>query len=245
MARAKQLRRRSDTGRATGSGLPIDFAGGPTIDPTENVKDLSEALSRRQDDLRDINNQYILQRVIAVEEVAKLRAEHAKEINELNNDRLEKIRAVDNLNATRSEERAGEGIKALAVQTAAIAEAGRTTAANTAAQIATQLTTLFAESNKRLSALELAMSEGRGKQAVADPQMERLALMVEQLAARETKQTGKTEGMSDLWKLIVAGAALLGALNALGVFNRSPSPVYTPAPYGTQLPTTPPAAVPR
>src|SRR4026207_2600159 len=124
MARAKQLRRRSDPGRAPGSGSAVDVAGGATIDPSESVKDLSEALSRRQDDLRDINNQYILQRVIAVEEVAKLRAEHAKEINELNNDRLEKIRAVDNLNATRSEERAGEGMKAVAVQTAALAEAG-------------------------------------------------------------------------------------------------------------------------
>jgi len=40
-----------------GGGLPVDFAGGPTVDPTENVKDLSEALSTRQDDLRTLTKE--------------------------------------------------------------------------------------------------------------------------------------------------------------------------------------------
>jgi hypothetical protein len=253
MARRRQRdgqenRRRAPSG---GSGLPVDFVGGPTVDPTENVKDLSQALSERQDDLREINNLYLLQRVIAVEEVAKIRAKHAKEINQLNNDRLEKIRQVDNLNAQRSEERAGEGIKALATQTASIAEASRTTAANTAAQIATQLTTLFAESNKRISALELSSSEGRGKQAVADPQMERLAGMVEKLATREATVSGKSEGTSDSAKVIIAALGMLLTLTALYTFTQrppttaAPQVIYVPAPAGALLPTTPPQPTPR
>ena len=33
-------------------GIPVDSAGGPTVDPTKNVLDLVEAANRRQDDLR-------------------------------------------------------------------------------------------------------------------------------------------------------------------------------------------------
>jgi len=245
----QENRRRSVVG---GGGLPVDFQGGPTVDPTENVKDLSEALSRRQDDLRSINNLYILQRVKAVEEVAKLRAKHAKEINQLNKDRLEKIRQVDNLNAQRSEERAGEGIKALAQQTASIADASRTTAANTAAQIATQLTTLFAESNKRISALELSSSEGRGKQAVADPMMEQLIGEMRHLTAQRAVDMGRTAGMGDTAKTIIGALGLLLTLTALYSFTQRPSAptpapqvIYVPAPAGALLPTTPPQPAPR
>jgi len=238
------IKRRRQT--MNGGSLPVNFMGGPTVDPTENVKDLSEALSQRQDDLREVNNEYLKARMDAIEQVAELRAEHAKELSALNNDRLEKIRAVDNLNASRSEERAGEGIKALAMQTASIAEAGRTTAANTAAQIATQLTTLFAESNKRLSALELSSSEGRGKQAVSDPQMERLASMVEKLATREAAVTGKSEGMSDSVKMVLAALTFITAMLGFYTFTQRGAPaqpqaqvIYVPAPAGALLPTTP------
>lgn len=153
---------------ATPRGIGIDAWGGGAVDPTENVKSLSEASARRQDDLRDANNKYLDCRIKCMEHMAVLRAEHAKEIRLLEADRLEKIRQVDVLNASTAADRAGEAIRALALQTTAIAEAGRTTAANTAAQMAAQLTSLFAESNKRISALELSSSAGTGKSAGAD-----------------------------------------------------------------------------
>jgi hypothetical protein len=244
-------RRRGDHSHS-GRGLGVDFMGGPTVDPTENVKDLSEALSQRQDDLREINNLYLLQRIQAVEKVAKVRAQHAREVNALESNRLDKIRQVDILNASRSEERAGEAIKTLATQTATNAETLRTMVANSASTLATQLTNLFAESNKRISALELSSSEGRGKQAVADPQIERLSVMVEQLASRQAANTGKSEGLSDGWKMLIAAVALFATLSGLGVFDRkAPAPVQAPvyfaAPQGTMVPSpnTNPAAVPR
>jgi len=40
-------------------GLGVDAAGIPVIDPTENVKALSEAANKRQDDLRDWLQKYI------------------------------------------------------------------------------------------------------------------------------------------------------------------------------------------
>jgi len=227
--------------------MGIDFTGGPVVDPTENVKDLSEALSQRQDDLRDINNLYLLQRVIAVEEVAKIRAEHVKEINALEANRLDKIRQVDILNASRSEERAGEAIKTLATQTATNAETLRTMVATSATTLATQLTNLFAESNKRISALELASSEGRGKQAVSDPQLERLSTIVEQLVSSRAQTTGKSEGIGASWLVLLGLVSLIGGLIVIGTFvfvtMRSPAApvtpqvIYVPAPAaGTRAP---------
>ncbi|HXC76862.1 MAG TPA: hypothetical protein VNU19_07415, partial [Candidatus Acidoferrum sp.] len=35
-------------------GIPVDFAGGPTIDPTKNVLDLVRAESKYQDSMREI-----------------------------------------------------------------------------------------------------------------------------------------------------------------------------------------------
>ena len=100
-----------------------------------------------------------------LEKVATMRAEHAKEIRELDVARQSNVRQVDILNANTAELRAQEAIKTLATQTAAIAETGRLAVANTATTIANQLTSLFAESNKRLSALELVGGQTTGKSA--------------------------------------------------------------------------------
>lgn len=220
-------------------GIAVDYYGGPTIDPTENVKDLSRALSARQDDLREINNQYLLQRIIAVEDVARIRAEHARELNDLEANRRDNIRQVDIQNAMRGEERAGEAIKTLAVQTASIAETSRTAAANSASQIATQLTSLFAESNKRISALELSLSEGKGKATVEDPRIQRISELVENLSFGRQNDSGKAAGVDSTWKMIIAAVGLLVALNTLGMLDKfkTPSiPVFAPAPIGTIVP---------
>lgn len=160
------LRRRS----RHGAGLGVDFSGGPVVDPTENVKALSEALSQRQDDLRDLTDKLTDEKIkrmereyIHQEKVSVLRAEFNKEIREMDAARQISVRQVDILNASATELRAGEAIKTLASQTAAIAETGRIAVANTATTMAQQLTNLFAESNKRVSALELSAGQIVGK----------------------------------------------------------------------------------
>jgi hypothetical protein len=232
--------------RSNGRGLGVDALGGPTVDPTENVKDLSQALSERQDDIREINNLYLLTRMKGIEEMASLRAKHAKEINALESNRLDKIRQVDILNASRSEERAGEAIKTLVAQTATNAETLRTMVTNSAATLAAQLTNLFAESNKRLSALELSSSEGRGKQAVADPMMlellaevkglqraragdterrthddpmlDRMMEKLSHLEADRDRGAGKTAGISATTAAIAMGIMMIVGLITIGTF---------------------------
>lgn len=203
-----------------GRGLAVDYYGGPTIDPTENVKDLSKALSERQDDLREINNLYILQRVIAVEEVAKIRAAHAVELATLEANRRDNVRQVDIQNAYRSEERAGEAIKGL---TAALEQR-------------------FFDTNKRISALELSFSEGRGKQLVEDPRLERIYQVVENLSYGRQNDSGKVEGFTAMWKMIIAAVGLLVALNALGVIDRlKATPATVPVTYTVPAVPTAPA----
>jgi predicted metal-dependent hydrolase len=163
---AKTVSRRA----RSSSGLPVDFLGGLAVDPTENVKDLSEALSQRQDDLRDLNNKYLNARIETLEvriknsvKMSRQESTHVAAIIALQMERLDKIRQVDVLNASVAAERVAEAVRTLAIQTATNQEANRNLVATSAAGLATQLTNLFAESNKRLSALELTSSAGAGK----------------------------------------------------------------------------------
>jgi len=185
--------------------------------------------------------------VIHQDRMAVLRAEHAKELRQLDTDRLDKIRQVDVLYANTAAERAGEAIKTLAAQTTSIAEASRAGVAATATNLENRLATLFGENNKRLSALELSFSEGRGKQAVVDPQLAELVTEMRSLSRSRATDTGKREGVSLSWAVLIAAVLLVGAL--LAIRDRTaatvPQVIYVPAPAGSLLPTTPPQAAPR
>lgn len=241
-------------------GLGVDSTGGPTVDPTENVKDLSEALSQRQDDLRNLNNKYLNARIQTIDVKIKslgkaslVETKHVVKILALQMERLDKIRQVDILNASVAAERIAEAVRTLATQTATNQETNRSLVASTSQGLASQLSSLFAESNKRLSALELSYSEGRGKTSVADPAMERIAKLVESMATAQAQERGKaavtdpqvaelisemkavrlagaasggkSAGASQQWAIIATAIAMLAGL--LLIYSRLPS--ATPA----------------
>lgn len=52
------------------------------VDPTENVKDLSEASNRRQDDLRSAQDKLTDEKIRHVAAIVELEAKHAREIRE-------------------------------------------------------------------------------------------------------------------------------------------------------------------
>src|ERR1700691_3492334 len=54
-------------------GPSTDRHNDPVIDPTENVKDLSEASDKRQDDLREMS-------IAHLKEIAQLRDQHQREL---------------------------------------------------------------------------------------------------------------------------------------------------------------------
>src|SRR5687768_11378725 len=108
------------------AGIGLDPFGGPLIDPTQNVKDLTEAANQRQDDLRLLTKELfhaemraISAQVEGLEKRLVLRAEHAKEIRQLETERVNAIRQVDVLAGNTAADRALVAIQTLATQTTA------------------------------------------------------------------------------------------------------------------------------
>ena len=177
-------------------------------DPTANVLLLLNAESRRQDNLRAAEMRH-------VQEIASLRAEHAKEIRYLESDRLEKIRQVDVLAGNTAAERALVAIQTLATSQAAERETLRSMVANTATTIAAQLATTVATINERIAQLERSSYEGKGKQMLTDPLMERLVNRMEGLLESRAGGVGVNVGKAFSWERMVSVVGLLGSLVAI------------------------------
>lgn len=186
-------------------GLAVDSTGNPVIDPSENVKALSEAANKRQDDLREAFNQTMAAELRHIKELAELRAHHQRELDKAESERLNAIRQVDREEVTKSATTALTAIQTLA--------ATQTTQAQS---LATQLGILTAEINKRISALELASSEGKGKQGVSDPMMEKLMSRMDSLLETRSTDSGRSIGANWLWGIIVGGLAFIGMAIGIG-----------------------------
>jgi 1,6-anhydro-N-acetylmuramate kinase len=135
---------------------------GPIVDPTENVKALSEASAKRQDDLRHAQNELIQEKIAHLRDILDQGRLHAREIRDIETKRLDAIRQVDVLNQSIAAARAETAIQTLAATTLASAEALRTTVATTERTLAAQAARDAAAVNERLSALERNLSSGAG-----------------------------------------------------------------------------------
>jgi hypothetical protein len=120
----------------TPPGPGVDATGQAVIDPTENVKALSEADNRRQDDLRkaEARRQEDLRKADAkhTKEIRRLDRSHAKELRDIDgelrraeSERLDAIRLVDKGNIDRAAEVAAASASVLAEQLVANATAAR------------------------------------------------------------------------------------------------------------------------
>ena len=210
-------------------GLGVDSAGGPVVDPTANVLQLVEAANKRQDDLRTAQNELIQEKNRATKElmdvhaahqaeVARLRAEHIKELGAMESNRLNAIRQVD-VTAVRTEaDRSLSAIQTLAAQTATNAETLRTALVNTATTIAASTSATVSALQERIAALEKSSYEGVGKQRVADPMMAALFDKVNAIHLNSAEKTGKTEGISTSWGILLGVIAVLGGLTGFVSF---------------------------
>lgn len=133
------------------------------IDPTENVKALSEASNQRQDDLRAAQDRLTEERVRHLNEIVAMQATHAREIREAESSRLDAIRLVDVSARDAAAQRALDAIRILEATTATMRETLRADVAVTASTIATQSAARDSRIDERISKLELAMSKGEGR----------------------------------------------------------------------------------
>lgn len=199
-----------------GRGLGVDASGGPVVDPTQNVKDLSEAANRRQDDLREAERRYNDLRDLHQKEMANLREKHANELSAKESSRLDSIRQVDREDVAKTAAQANVAIATLAKQTTDLAGTLQTRVQDTATAAETRRSADMTEVNKRLSALELAGSASAGKQTVADPALAELTKQVQTLVSLQTAGTGKSAGINAVWVFVLGAAGLI--ITALGIY---------------------------
>lgn len=183
-------------------GPSTDQDNQPVMDPTDNVMKLVEAANRRQDDLRNAES-------LRSREVADLRAEHAKEIREIESRRLDAIRQVDVAAAKTEADRALTAIQALATKAAIDAENIRTALNATAATIAKQTSDTVGEITTRIAALEKSNYEGQGRSKVADPQIESLVGEMRRLGSNQASSGGERRGGQQMWGYLVGGIGVV------------------------------------
>jgi chromosome segregation ATPase len=193
-------------------GIGVDSFGGHVIDPTENVKALTKAEARRQDDLRKAHEQLNNMRFHYIEKISDLRAAHEQAMADKESARLDSIRQVDVLNGSVSATQAQTAIQTLATSTTNNAENIKTTVAATAKAKDDQLATQFSRIEERLTSVERAQYEGVGKQRVTDPQMQAVIEKLDTVMNRQTSTVSAGEGSSATWKWIALGIGVIGTL---------------------------------
>jgi len=201
-----------------GAGIGVDFRGDPVVDPTQNVISLVDSNAKAVAALREADNRYYDEVVKNLKEMSNLRAQHQRELDGAESARLDSIRQVDREDVNKTAVSAQAAITTLATTTNTMAETLRNQVATVAGVAESRQAAFAADVNKRLSALELSSSEGKGKQTVSDPQMEKLTELVGQLARNQASGAGKGEGMEKMWGWIAAAVML--AVAASGVLVR-------------------------
>ncbi len=213
------------------AGAAIDRYGGMIYDPSANVlslveaavtrlNDLRDAGTRRADELRAVDNQRIDDLRLAesrrVDEIALLRADYQDKLALAESKRIDAIRSVDVGAVAVASERATQQATVLANQVTTSADALRTLVATTAAAMAAQSQNMTTQFTDRLALLEKSQYETKGRAAIGDPQMERLAALVEKLATKESTTTGQREGISMTAAAIMGIVTILSGLAGIG-----------------------------
>lgn len=193
-------------------GLGIDAFGGGVIDPTENVKSLTEAANVRQDDLRALTRELHDTKIASLKEIGNIREKHQARLRKAEAARLDSIRQVDREESNKAATAAQTAIATLAAANLTTAETLRTQVATTAQAAATSLANSMGEVNKRLSALELSYSEGRGKATVESPMMAELVAEMKAMRLASAGNSGQQQGKQDFWGYIIGAVGLLGVI---------------------------------
>lgn len=235
-------------------GMAVDAAGNVAWDPSRNVETTIASETRRQDDLRDAAKELSDVKHAHEQEIGRLREAYQEKIQHAESGRIDSIRQVDREEVAKTAVAANTAIATLAKQTNDLAVTLAKTVTDTATAAEARNSAQYSDTNKRLSALELSSSEGKGKQTVSDPQLEKLAQAVENLSRLQDRGTGKTEGMGDSGRLLLFVFAILTALMGFYTFTQRGSsaasqPQVIVVPAGTPTPSAvqsgPPTQVTR
>lgn len=172
------------------AGLAVDSGGNPAVDPTANVIALTRAEARRQDDLREASERFILAKIEAAGELESMRQDNSRLLRELEtrriddlinlraqlegqlaqkeSERIDAIRTVDANAVQNATESAADRASVLAQNVDSSAEALRSLVASTEASVAAAaeqsnnaLTTALERSTSALSARIAALEQAQ------------------------------------------------------------------------------------
>jgi len=132
------------------------------LDPTANVLALVDAAVKRINDLQQSE-------IRRIDEILDLRAQFAERLQIAESKRIDSIRAVDVAAVAVASERAAAQATVLANQVVVSADALRALVASTAASVALQLQQMQTQLTDRLSLLEKAQYEGKGRAGLSAP----------------------------------------------------------------------------
>jgi hypothetical protein len=202
------------------AGLPVDKYGGATIDPTRNVLDLVEASVKRLDDLRDVENRRIEEKIADekthIREILELNSLYGRELTVAEAKRIDAIRVVDVNAVAVAAERSTQQATVLATQVSASAETLRALVATTATTAATQAQQNNTQLSDRIALLEKNQYQGAGRESVTDPAMVELTANVKALVAISQQNIGKGQGLSQGWVVLLGAVGLIATI--LGIF---------------------------
>jgi uncharacterized protein YukE len=187
-------------------------AEGEIVDPTKNVEALVRAEAKRQDDLREAETR-------RVNEQMAMRAGFEDKLRDAEAKRIDAIRAVDVNAVAVASQRAADQATVLASQVTGSSETLRALVASTAAQVATSQQQIVNTLSARITTLEQAQYEGKGKQAFTDPQLGELLAQVKRLSESRDNVAGQSAGTSATVAYLISGIMMLLAFAAL-MFSR-------------------------
>jgi hypothetical protein len=163
-------------------GIPVDFRGQATIDPTKNVLDLVRAESKYQDAMRDAQEKLFNAKSDATRDMIKIVSDSS--VGYQNAQRDAETRRIDQLAETRQEFQ--NTIRDM------LAESVRTTST----LVSTQLVQIQATFDTRVSKLEAGAFTAAGRSSVQDPQtadaLSRMASGIAALSTTTTEAMNKT-----------------------------------------------------
>lgn len=203
----------SSVAEANGGQSNSSYRPPPTVDPTENVKDLVQEVVIRMDALRDADRRYVEAEMKRVNDLMELRAFYAEKLEIAEAKRIDAIRAVDVNAVAIANQRATDQAAVLASQVAASADTLRVLVSQTAAANKQQLDQITQQLSDRISTVERFQYEGKGLSGNIPPAV---ADRISQLEENRFRN----EGRSGLSAPLLATIVGIGASIAVFVITR-------------------------
>jgi hypothetical protein len=213
-------KKNDDAVSPSAAGTGVDIYGGPVVDPTKNVLDLVKAESKYQDAMRAAGE----------DKMSALARAEQRRLDDLANLRLiydQRIAEDLRVNVkTTSDQLAGQLVKetgALSNQISTLTTSFRGQLTTLTSSFTNQVAALTNAITPRIADLERFRWEQGGKAGERDPAVSQalvdMAKAINSLQDTRKKEEGHSQGLGQIWVVIIGGAVLASAIGALvGLF---------------------------